>query len=57
MKKILLSTFIILSFFIQTTKASLLVETLDLKLNAANPSLDLKFGNFEIHLFGFLSSS
>jgi hypothetical protein len=51
MKKILLSTFIILSIFIQTSRASMVVETLDLKVNAANPSLDLKFSNFAAGIF------
>ncbi len=51
MKKILLSTFVILSFFVQTTKAALVVENLDLKVNAANPSLDLKFSNFAAGIF------
>ena len=51
MKKILLSTFVILSFFVQTATAALVVENLDLKVNAANPSLDLKFSNFAAGIF------
>ncbi|MFY8020900.1 MAG: T9SS type A sorting domain-containing protein [Bacteroidia bacterium] len=51
MKKIFLLSILFATFTAQVTKAALVVENLDLKVNAANPTLDLKFSNFQAGIF------
>ena len=51
MKRIFLLSFLLISLTAQVSKAALVVENLDLKVNAANPTLDLKFSNFQAGIF------